>query len=552
MKITLYAKTLSYLKFKQILWRIIYYFYHPSITDVALLPLRTAQIAWKVGSFREKAKISPTHFCFLNSIQTVEKIDDWNNPHYAKLWLYHLHYFDDLSHPECQKEGDYYQNLINQWIVENPPVMGVGWEPYPISRRIPNWIKWHLSGHALSKDVLISLIQQAIFLRKKIEYHLFGNHLLANAKALVFVGLFFESSLATSWYQKGMAIYHQELKTQILADGGHVEQTPLYHALILEDILDVIQLHQIYDKPYPEHWNNLIKQMFLWLAALTHPDGGFAFFNDTANKAAPTLSELCSYANLLGVAVPNLKLPPIQYFANTGYARIEEKNFSLIADIGQFADQSLTGHAHADTLSFELSVNTRRVFVNSGISTYAIGAARTEQRSTAAHNTVTIDHKNSSHIWHAFRCAERAFISDVSVENRKDHRYISARHNGYNKYPTHAFHQRQWFIYPSYIKVIDHISGQGIHEVNLHLHCHPDYYVIQPEKHKIELFHLTGNPQVKCFFPSNTHVTIHDSHWYPEFGFTLDNKKIIATLHDQLPLEIEWYIMMEASTLIEV
>jgi len=56
---------------------------------------------------------------------------------------------------------------------------------------VVNWIKWHLSGNCLPDEALHSLAVQTRYLFKKLEFHLLGNHLFANAKALIFSGLFF-------------------------------------------------------------------------------------------------------------------------------------------------------------------------------------------------------------------------------------------------------------------------------------------------------------------------------------------------------------------------
>ena len=85
-------------------------------------------------------------------------------------------------------------DLIGKWIEENPPGMGNGWEPYPLSLRIINWIKWVLDRYGLPDEALYSLAVQTRYLFKKLEYHLLGNHLYVNAKALVFAGLFFDGS----------------------------------------------------------------------------------------------------------------------------------------------------------------------------------------------------------------------------------------------------------------------------------------------------------------------------------------------------------------------
>jgi len=82
-------------------------------------------------------------------------------------------------------------DLIKKWVQENPPGEGNGWEPYPISLRIVNWVKWDLAKNCLSDEALHSLAVQARYLLKRPEFHLLGNHLFANAKALIFAGLFF-------------------------------------------------------------------------------------------------------------------------------------------------------------------------------------------------------------------------------------------------------------------------------------------------------------------------------------------------------------------------
>ena len=74
------------------------------------------------------------------------------------------------------------------------PGRGPGWDPYPVSRRIVNWVKWALLGQELPPECRTSLAVQARWLGGRLEYHLLGNHLLANAAALVHAGLYFDRS----------------------------------------------------------------------------------------------------------------------------------------------------------------------------------------------------------------------------------------------------------------------------------------------------------------------------------------------------------------------
>ncbi len=110
---------------------------------------------------------------------------DWNTPAQSKLWLYNLHYFDDLNSQDAKQRREWHRELINCWINENPPGFGNGWEPYPSSLRIANWIQWALWGNEMETSWLDSLAVQTRFLRKRLVFHLLGNHLLANASSVI-------------------------------------------------------------------------------------------------------------------------------------------------------------------------------------------------------------------------------------------------------------------------------------------------------------------------------------------------------------------------------
>ena len=122
----------------------------------------------------------------------MDSAGDWNRADWPKLWLYNLHYFDDLVADGAEGRADWHRALISRWIAENLPAAGNGWEPYPISLRLVNWCKWLLAGNEPVEGMLDSMAVQARYLSKRLERHLLGNHLWANLKALIFVGTFFE------------------------------------------------------------------------------------------------------------------------------------------------------------------------------------------------------------------------------------------------------------------------------------------------------------------------------------------------------------------------
>ncbi len=181
-------------------------------------------------------------------------------------------------------------------------------------------------------------------------------------------GTYFEGAEADAWRTKGLALLRRELQEQVLPDGGHFERSPMYHAIVLEDLLDLLQLARVYPGLFAEDdvtaWRETVQRMHRWLRVMTHPDGGIAFFNDAALDIAPTLAALTEYASALGVACDQAPLADIEALADSGYVRLQTGPAVLIADVGEIGPDYLPGHAHADTLSFELSLQGRRVLVN--------------------------------------------------------------------------------------------------------------------------------------------------------------------------------------------
>ena len=89
------------------------------------------------------------------------------------------------SRPELQEW------MVRRWTEENPPMSGVGWEPYPLSLRIVNLVKWYGRNGFFSDEDAHSLALQSQALSAQVERHILANHLFANGKALVFAGAFF-------------------------------------------------------------------------------------------------------------------------------------------------------------------------------------------------------------------------------------------------------------------------------------------------------------------------------------------------------------------------
>ena len=458
-----YWQTARWLRPGQVYGRLWFRLHRPR-PDLRPAPvLRPARGTW-TGCARTASMTGPDSFRFLSVERRIAAESDWSRPDWAKLWLYNAHYFDDLAAANAAARTMWHRALVARWVVENPPGRGTGWEPYPTSLRIVNWVKWALTGNALDDAARQSLAVQTRFLRARLETHLLGNHLWANAKALIFAGTFFGGAEAGAWRVKGLALLRRELEEQILPDGGHFERSPMYHAIVLEDLLDLLQLPRLYPAQFTDAdvaaWREIVPRMHRWLRVMTHPDGGISFFNDAAFDIAPALAALTDYATALGVACDPAPLADIEALTGSGYVRLQIGPAVMIADVGEIGPDHLPGHAHADTLSFELSLRGQRVLVNTGTSTYEASAERLRQRGTAAHNTVVVDGVDSSEVWSSFRVARRARPLAISWGRDGAALWLSAGHEGYRRLPGKVIHRRRWRLDPQGLVVEDQLEGR--------------------------------------------------------------------------------------------
>lgn len=393
-------------------------------------------------SIRVKSNYSNGEFSFLNLSKRFKDSIDWNYSEYGKLWTYNLTYFDFLS-----KRDDIF--LIYDFI-DNIESIKDGLEPFPISLRGVNWIKYISKYGIRDKKIDDSLYAQYYILIDNLEYHILGNHLLENGFSLLFGAYYFKDRIL---YKKGKEILLKELNEQILDDGGHFELTPMYHQIMLLRVLDSINL--LKNNSWIE--DNLLKFliekaeiMLGWLEAISYRDGDIPMFNDSTKDIAPTTIELFNYAKRLNIKRAKIELK------ESGYRKIAKENYELILDIGSISARYIAGHTHSDIFNFELRVNGRAFIVDSGITTYEVSKRRDIERSTKAHNTVEVNNRNQIEVWGGFRVGNRASVFNIIERDN----YIEATHNGYGD----ILHTRRWSFFEDRVVIEDRLN-RGTHAI---------------------------------------------------------------------------------------
>jgi uncharacterized heparinase superfamily protein len=573
-RLLLFMRTLRHLKATQYWHQLSHHLPKPIISTTPSKPVVLRQILPLLNLIPIQPLLDTDYtFTFLHREKAFEpgKID-WASKAMPKLWRYNLHYFDYLQHPQRSVENK--SHLVSDWIEHNPQGTGDAWEPYTASLRIVNWVKFFLSLSRTSLDGnpleegspkgqfqaglkskwLKSLYLQALWLEQNIEYHILANHYLKNGVALYFAGAYFCGPEADRWLKKGVQILREELDEQFLADGGHFERSPMYHSICVTDYLDVLNLARNSQGVLPPEDQATFAQRMTrsldFLSDICLPDNEIPLFNDSAFGIASSPKQIFDYAKKVIGYEPPVRQSGLRTHtcAASGYFTCRNGQDSIIIDCGSIGPDYQPGHAHCDTLSFELAIDGWRVVVDSGVYDYEPGSERAYARSTKAHNTVVVDGEEQSEIWGVFRVARRAKPLQPCLEERTDGSVLfTGAHDGYTRLAGRPIHKRTMSYDGNKIWMIeDLLDGNGHHRMESYLHIHPDYHVVQTET-SLQITEKNGNGVAIVESIEAGQVRVEQGWYFPEFGLKRQNHVIVFSCSGEIPLGVSYRIQKVSS-----
>lgn len=485
MNIPTHLRTVSHLRIRQVVYQIRYRLFTPcfqslSATNPFIPPNRTDWIPKSVS-------YSNGQFMFLNLSAPFRS---WQDVSKGMLWAYNLNYMDWLCQPDMDFETG--AGWIERFISDLPN-NAIGLQPYPTALRGINWIKFIAkydeclpsSQHKRWND---SLYSQYEYLSRRLEYHLLGNHLLEDAFSLYVGALYFRDS---GFYRCSSRLLRAQLNEQILSDGAHYEQSPMYHCILLDRLLDCYNFSANNIAFNSQKSITLLLarkacQMLGYLESIVWRDGTIPLLNDSAYNIAPTPAEIFEYARRLGLRWQVIPL------GASGYRKFLNEYFEAVVDIGNIAAHYQPGHAHADTFNYELRIAGHPFIVDTGISTYEKNVRRQYERSTAAHNTVSIGNRDSCEVWGGFRVGRRALVKIIDDTSK----YLAAFHNGFGK---QYLHKRVFFLSQDEFTIIDTLPTEctGVS----YIHFAPGVTVVEWDKKHIvtnlAVIHINGSYKIE-------------------------------------------------------
>lgn len=358
---------------------------------------------------------------FLNSSEKFDWNSEWNVKNATPLWNFNLHYFEylfpfakEFEDNKSQENIIFANKCISSWINQNPiSKKGIGWESYTIALRLTNWIEYYsilepYFDSSFKERIQESIYEQYVYLSKHLEKDLLGNHYFEDLKTLILCSIFFEDK---SMLNVVIDEFKNQCHEQILGDGMHFELSPMYHKIILEDIIRIAYaLKNIQKKDNQIECN--IQSMLDVAYSLEEGLDRVPLFNDSGNNVSKSLTALLQSAEKYFGIKPRYK----NSFVESGYYIYKNDGWKLIVDAGKPGPTYIPGHAHCDAMSFELFKDGRPIIVNCGSYAYQCNE-RTFFRSTKAHNTVMVEKIEQSECWGEFRLAKRAKVRVLQVND---------------------------------------------------------------------------------------------------------------------------------------
>jgi uncharacterized heparinase superfamily protein len=310
--------------------------------------------------------------------------DEWAVMLLSFAWLRHLRAADSaITRANARSLIDDWINLQGSW---HP----LGWRVDILSRRIVCWLSQapfilQDADARFYRRFLRSLTRQVRCLRGSLKQSRDGLPRLQAVIALNYASLCMQGQSGRLRGNARRLI--EELRTQILPDGGHISRNP---GALIELLVDLLPLRQLFSARHlqpPQALNNAIDRMMPMQRFFRHGDGNFALFNGMGPTPVDLLATVLAYDDARGA--------PLSNAPHSGYQRVEAGTTALLMDTGRPPPLALSQEAHASCLAFELSWKQQRLVVNCGLPAVNKENWRPVARATAAHSTVTFNDASS-------------------------------------------------------------------------------------------------------------------------------------------------------------
>ncbi|MBN1122459.1 MAG: alginate lyase family protein [Anaerolineae bacterium] len=465
------------------------------------------------------------------------------------------------------------------WVEQNPYLIGVNWShPLELAIRLITWVtcERHLRGSAHydrvfgpQSPIWPSIYLQQLFIEKTYSRGSSANNHLIGEMA----GLYIAASAwpiydrSRHWRDLAQGVLEKEIVRQTFPSGLNREMAFSYHLFTLEFFLLALLEAQRAGQNFSKDYRDRLTKMLKAIPPLVDVGGNLPRYGDGDEGRAvqvqpgdvsrvgwlyrvghvllgcnvPLTDESRLPAALLGIDTADGDQGTVEppqgstAFEDAGVFVLASRRSTpgevfVLADAGPHGFLSIAAHAHADALSFTLSVGGQPVLIDPG--TYAYHTQqewRNYFRGTTAHNTLTVDGLDQSTHTGAFIWTQQAKTRVETWEPTPGCGSLTASHDGYRR--IGVMHHRTLTLDDRRLTIEDHLTGEGRHEIALNFHAAPGCLIDQNADSSLTIH--CGPVQVHLTLPDALQPRLvngaEDAGWVsPRFGVKVPTWSIIA------------------------
>jgi len=481
---------------------------------------------------------------------------------------------------------------LDDFVEANPVGIGINFTcTMDVAIRAVNWaIGFELVHGSATLDRMFwqrayaALYDTGVFTRSNLEntYEVTSNHFLSNVVGLWFLGaVFVDLPAGQEWLSFARDALEREILVQVLPDGADFESSVPYHRLVTELFMGCLRLAEFRGQPLSAGYRARVRDMVVFLAAVTRPDGLMPQAGDADDGRLHVFADYGKVTpqdgrHLFGPAGSIFDEPAWTALAGdvgeweTAWWGIERRasahaapsstgsrmfpdaglavmcapgSHYVLATNGIVGTKGFGNHKHNDLLSFEYHPDGVPLVVDAGSYVYTSDfGARNQFRRTASHNTVQVDGEEQNELkpeW-IFRLFETSNAEHVTFSETTQCVEYTGRHHGYERFERPVTHERTFRLVKQdgSLSVVDRLIGRGRHDVRWHFHLAPGVgaELAEPGTVRLSASGRTWHLQL----PPDLATSISDASYSPSYGVKLNCLAIDAFAQVTLDETATW------------
>jgi len=463
------------------------------------------------------------------------------------------------------------------------------WRSFSISERLCNWYYIsHLIQLGPAEGVIAeSMAYQAHYLSQHLEFMRGGqtnNHLINNGRALYLTGLALDYSECVD---VGKQILLEEAERQFTSDGFLDEGSTHYQLIFTRAYLDALHAAGGFkDLGFQQLLRPKVQLMLCACGFFLDKDAPnlwqIPFFGDISPDPPPVLfdrsTQFWNYVDQAQTSTENWLetcLDKFWFESHTpdGSAAPSAGGWHCFPASGYYhwacSDYKIWWHArkqqhhqrrhsHNDWGSFQLHFGGLPVIIDPGRETYALSKTIYDSRLTLVQNSLAIDGFEQALFLKRdlFDPKYLACHALVGWEARKEDGFFSLDISAYHRLASPVAHRREFLLQLNQVIIEDHLTGKGVHTVQVAFHLHPDIHILRNEGEHFELL-LSNGYTIELALAAGGKYTVKQGgmvdspggYCSPMYDQRIETNTIFATYVCELPQKLITQIILKNSSL---